>query len=559
MKKMKKFFALLVAMVMVLGMSASVFAATITINQDSTADGTLGAETYDLYKIFDVTKTDDVTDPVTTDTSVGTDVTSEGFSYTISTTNNWFDVLGSVGTDGTWSAAEGQEWVTLAKSAGSDTEYNVTWVGGTTEAAAIAFADWLLANKGSIAADETMTSVSGTATKADVDDGYYLITSSLGTNLVLATSDITITTKNEYITDDKTVAKTDWNVGDHVSYSITVNLPASIDYTKPVIVHDTMDDVLAYDNNAAATIDGASFSGLTVVKSEEFGTDHDASHAAADGKVLFDFVLDINSLAPAAGAEPAAKTIVITYTAELLSTAAADGTGFVNEEFTEYSKYKTTPNEVTAKTFDFDLEKEFTGSTESDLEATFNLYGTEFTEDENGTYYLLKSGAYTTTAPITEGEDANADLYADTTKKYSGAKSSTAMELVEETKYEKYVKVDSDDQTKTTTITAKIGTTLNVRGLASGTYYLTEVTTAEGFNLLTEDIVIVIDEEGNVTLSGASELFTVEDNMITVINNSGTVLPSTGGIGTTIFYVVGAILVIGAGVVLVTRRRMNAQ
>ena len=44
-----------------------------------------------------------------------------------------------------------------------------------------------------------------------------------------------------------------------------------------------------------------------------------------------------------------------------------------------------------------------------------------------------------------------------------------------------------------------------------------------------------------------------------VKNNKGTVLPSTGGIGTTIFYVVGAILVIGAGVVLVTRRRMDAQ
>ena len=45
----------------------------------------------------------------------------------------------------------------------------------------------------------------------------------------------------------------------------------------------------------------------------------------------------------------------------------------------------------------------------------------------------------------------------------------------------------------------------------------------------------------------------------TVTNNSGTELPSTGGIGTTIFYIIGAILVIGAGVVLVTRRRMNVQ
>ena len=46
---------------------------------------------------------------------------------------------------------------------------------------------------------------------------------------------------------------------------------------------------------------------------------------------------------------------------------------------------------------------------------------------------------------------------------------------------------------------------------------------------------------------------------VTVLNQAGSVLPSTGGIGTTIFYIIGAILVIGAGVVLVTRRRMNAN
>ena len=45
----------------------------------------------------------------------------------------------------------------------------------------------------------------------------------------------------------------------------------------------------------------------------------------------------------------------------------------------------------------------------------------------------------------------------------------------------------------------------------------------------------------------------------TIINKSGATLPETGGIGTTIFYIIGAILVIGAGVVLVTRRRMSAN
>jgi len=111
----------------------------------------------------------------------------------------------------------------------------------------------------------------------------------------------------------------------------------------------------------------------------------------------------------------------------------------------------------------------------------------------------------------------------------------------------------------TTTITAKLGTTLNVRGLDVGTYYLTELTTAEGYNLLTQDIVVVIDEDGNATVSGADDLFSAENNKITVVNNSGTVLPSTGGIGTTIFYVVGSIMVVAAGVLLITKKRMSRE
>jgi fimbrial isopeptide formation D2 family protein/LPXTG-motif cell wall-anchored protein len=488
--------------------TSTAFAATITINQPTPTDGTAGAESYSLYKIFDVTKTSDVTEPVTGTIGAGT---AKGFSYTISTSNPWFAKLGTVsGT--TWTAASGQTWVTLTPSAGDSTKYNVTWAGANTEDAAKAFADWLLANKGEIAADKTMES-NGTAATAEVSDGYWLITSTLGTNLVLATSNITINTKNEYVTDEKAVAKTNYNVGDQVEYTITVNLPASIDYTKPVIVHDTMDNVLALtESSVSAKIGEDNFTGIQLVKSDAFGTDHDSTHTGTD-KVLFDFVLDISSLAPAANADPVAKTIVITYTAELLSTAAAD-TDYVNKEFTEYSKYKTNPNEVKVKTYDFDLEKTFTGSNDTTLEATFNLYASA-----------------------------------------SGTKAASPLELVEETKYEKYVKADSNDQTKTTTITAKLGTTLNVRGLAEGTYYLTELTTAPGYNRLTEDIVIEIDAAGNATVSGNHDLFSASGDKITVVNNTGSVLPSTGGIGTTIFYIAGLVLVLGAAAIVIARRK----
>ena len=118
-----------------------------------------------------------------------------------------------------------------------------------------------------------------------------------------------------------------------------------------------------------------------------------------------------------------------------------------------------------------------------------------------------------------------------------------------------------------------------VRGLDKGTYYLLETEAPKGYNLLSEAVEVVISaEEGtdkvtySATYGGEDATMTNgEVNLATaqaeaqpvatgtIENNSGAELPSTGGIGTTIFYVIGAILVLGAGILLVTRRRMNAN
>ena len=63
----------------------------------------------------------------------------------------------------------------------------------------------------------------------------------------------------------------------------------------------------------------------------------------------------------------------------------------------------------------------------------------------------------------------------------------------------------------------------------------------------------------NTNLASADLTLTQTNLNNEVVNESGAVLPSTGGIGTTIFYIIGAILVLGAGILLVTRRRMNAN
>lgn len=85
-------------------------------------------------------------------------------------------------------------------------------------------------------------------------------------------------------------------------------------------------------------------------------------------------------------------------------------------------------------------------------------------------------------------------------------------------------------------------------GLANGTYHLVETKAPAGYNQMTEAKTVVVNGDD----PGAS--LTVNT---TVENQAGTLLPSTGGMGTTVFYVLGAVLVVGAGVLLVTKKRMS--
>lgn len=99
--------------------------------------------------------------------------------------------------------------------------------------------------------------------------------------------------------------------------------------------------------------------------------------------------------------------------------------------------------------------------------------------------------------------------------------------------------------------------TARIQGLdGTKTYYLEEIKAPAGYNILTSRVA--------VQMESADHPATVENNKyvsggVEVVNQRGAELPSTGGIGTTIFYVIGAILVIGAGILLVTRRRMSSK
>lgn len=102
----------------------------------------------------------------------------------------------------------------------------------------------------------------------------------------------------------------------------------------------------------------------------------------------------------------------------------------------------------------------------------------------------------------------------------------------------------------------------NIVGLDAGTYYLVEEKAPTGYNVLEEPIIIVIDATHSETsATSVSVTFTEKTSNVnnTIKNYNGTTLPETGGIGTTIFYVVGSVLVIGAAVLLVTKKRMSAE
>lgn len=114
----------------------------------------------------------------------------------------------------------------------------------------------------------------------------------------------------------------------------------------------------------------------------------------------------------------------------------------------------------------------------------------------------------------------------------------------------------ADEENTVTEITTDATGKFTIKGLDSDTYYLTETKEPDGYNKLTGPVVVRIGNDGKVEYKKADGSFE-EVSEIRVLNKSGTELPSTGGVGTTVFYVLGGILAVGAAVLLVTKKRME--
>ena len=106
------------------------------------------------------------------------------------------------------------------------------------------------------------------------------------------------------------------------------------------------------------------------------------------------------------------------------------------------------------------------------------------------------------------------------------------------------------------TMVSPIDGKFNVNGLKAGTYYLKEMAAPKGYNKLATPIKVTIDNDGKITVVDKT---TTEVTEVGVENKSGTLLPSTGGMGTTLIYLAGIVLVVLSGYVLISKRRASTK
>ena len=606
MKHIKKVVTLMLAFMMVLAMSASVFAedntttnvpantskgsGSFTITLTDAEDG----HTFTAYRIFDGS--------VNTDGKLGDISWAEGV--------NTEGIAAALQTAGLATTADGK---TLDLSKAPDVAKALALQADDSDVMK-KVADVFYARKGTA----TGTVSSKTGNNYEIKNqvaGYYLVTdaytstpgegaATLSRNILAVAGNVTAKVKNDKPTVEKKVltpTPADANsagIGDTVAFQISGKVPNYEGYVNYFyVINDTLSNGLTFDGaqNVVVKVGDETLTAGTDYEVLTSSTDPAAS-SGHTFEVAFKKIKDYTI-----GAD-----IVVTYTATVNSNATIGGSGNKNETDVTYSNNPNNssggnpgdnpkpttdiPTGTSAKdttltyVAEFDLTK-YKDEVKSGNElagATFTLTGTSkvvkgkgsdiFVADENGSYWKLTDNTYTTTAPHGDIKDADGNVtvesneasYASTTQKYK---------LQHVTEYE--AGTEEIFMQGTSGTDGKI----SFSGLGEGTYTLTEVVTPSGYN--TADPIkftIEITVPAEITTGTEKATYSVKDitpagttislngNDATtgiyetnVIDNSGAVLPSTGGIGTVIFYVLGSVLLIGCGVVLISRRRMTKE
>lgn len=341
---------------------------------------------------------------------------------------------------------------------------------------------------------DEVTAAGGAATFTDLPTGYYFVTSSLGSLCALHDENEIeeVVEKNTMITDAKEVddENASMQIGDTATYTVT--LTDGKGTNKEAILTDTMSAGLTYNNDATVTA-----AGKTLSK----GTDYTvAVSEGSAGATVVTYTFTAKVIADLKEKEE----IVVTYTATLNANASATES---NTEKVAYSEQETTGNTVTVTSFNLTIQKKAESETGDKLKgAKFEMYR----DDEKAATELVK---------ITVDASAANTVY--------------------------YRVAAADEQNATTTIDMTDAYDAVIYGLdGDSTYTLREIKAPDGYNLLKDDVKVVMGDDNKVQ---------------PIVNNAGSVLPSTGGIGTTVFYILGGLLAVGALVVLITNKRMRAN
>jgi hypothetical protein len=515
---MKRFKALLTGILTaaLLGVTAS---GSITANAQEnagsiTVTGATKGETYTAYEVLEYTAVDETLNKAAqfTDTHGTYKVTEE-----------WVDFF------------TGSEYGLSSYITNYDGEYYVT---GVTKANDIAFASAIQTGSIKYIASHTNLTVAGqavakgkTVTISNLPYGYYVIDSSLGAvnstgltspSVLVEEKNVTTPAPEKEVQENSRAAKTfsideskcwgEWNdgqIGDTVTFKTKVTL---LPKTTNVVLHDTMDATLRYNKDAVVYY-AADATGSDV-------TDAVKASVNTDGNNGFTVSFDTSYT------EKLTNTVFVTvvYSAKITQDAQVNK-GQLNDTYVSYGNDGTTEHDRTyTYTYDINIIKQDENGVALD-DTHFNLLAA----DGNTVLKVVKDsdGVYTLAA------DQNADNVTDDIVTSSEGK-------------------------------------IKINGLDTGVYYLRETQAKAGYNMLTDDIKIsisgTVDSANNTAVGTISATYgednaakivnvSVDKNTLYVVNTTGAYLPSTVGVGTTMFYLVGGALILMAVAAFIVKRK----
>ncbi len=508
MKSIKRIIALLLTAVMTMTMSVTAFAAdsgcSLTVNVKGGQD--LKGQTINLYKLFGVT----------------TSQSGETKNYAYTVNNTYKAKLAT-----TLSIADTSKNEEFVKKVGAlkDIKGAVQKFANDFTAAA------LTSNLEATATSSKITEPKTSYDFKNLNPGYYLVYVTGGKEIQSSLVTVekeknTVNLKTEAPSITKTADKDTVSIGQVVKYTVAGSVPDTTGYSEYVYkIHDTLSSGLDFvnDENGTSTSEGE------VKVTVAFKDATDASTAPTTATIDTDnskkMSLDLSGWVKASQANKG-KEFTVTYYAKVNKDALVTEK---NKAALEYGNNPgdttfTTPSEAKTPTYPLAIKKFKNGSDEKLAGAKFRLYSSEADANANVESKAIK------VSPVVAGVAGN----------YVVDPTSSTTE---------FVSVKSIEEK---------GYNLHVNGLAEGTYYLVETKAPDGFNKLTAPIEVKITKsttgnEEDWTLSKNSE--PEEDKIIDVENSTGSLLPSTGGMGTIAFTVVAALLVLGVAVSFIRDRK----